>query len=454
VPQSYDVLVVGTGAGAQSAAYPLREAGLRVAVVDSRPMGGTCALRGCDPKKVLVDAARLADGVQRMRGEGVRCHGVEIDWPQLTGFKRTFTQPVPKEREQAFHEAGIETLHGRARFVDRQRLDVDGQRIEADDIVIATGAKPRPLAIPGSEHVVTSAEFLDLDELPERICFVGGGYVGLEFAHLAAHAGAEAHILTRGDRVLEHFDRGLVAELVEAARGKPIEVYDNSPVREIEVTENGYRVYSDGEHPALEHDLVVHGAGRVPEIDDLDLAEADVDHDEEGLTVDEHLQSPTNEHVYAAGDAAATDGWPLTPIAAREGSLAARNVLAHRGQTDQPPATMDYAGTASVAFTIPPIARVGLTEDEAEEAQPDIAVQAGDMSEWFSYAHERASPARYKVLTEADSGRIVGAHLLGADAEETINLFALAIRQGLRAEELTAVPWAYPSHGSEVTYMV
>lgn len=242
MPQNRDVVVIGTGAAASSAAYTCNEAGLDVAVVDSQPYGGTCSLRGCDPKKVLVGAAGLADGVRRMQGHGIRSHGVEVDWPDLMRFKRSFTDPVPKQREEAFHEAGIDTLHGRARFADRNLVDVDGQRIETDDVVIATGAKPRPLDIPGAEHLTTSAEFLDLDELPDRIAFVGGGYVSLEFAHLAVHAGAEAHVLTRGERVLKAFDPDLVDELLEANRGEGLEVYERSPVREIEVTAEGYRV--------------------------------------------------------------------------------------------------------------------------------------------------------------------------------------------------------------------
>lgn len=449
---SHDVLVLGTGVAASTIAYRCNEAGRDVGVVDSRPYGGTCALRGCDPKKVLVGGAQLADTTKTMQGNGLRCHGAELDWSELMRFKRTFTQPVPKSVEEAFHEAGIDTLHGRARFVDEDTLDVDGQRVTADRIAVATGAKPRELDIPGSEHLTTSAEFLDQDSLPDRIAFVGGGYVSLELAHLAAHAGSEAHILTRSDRVLRPFDPDLVGDLLEASRSAGVQVYRDSPVREIEVTDDGYRVYTDGEQPALEHDQVVHGAGRVPEIEDLDLDEAGIDHGSDGVHVDEHLRSVSHDHVWAAGDAAATDGWPLTPVAGLEGRTAARNLLA--ADEGQALGTPDYAGTASVVFTIPPLARVGLSEEQAREQADSVRVEQADMSEWFSYARLQHRPAAHKIVVDEDTDRILGAHLLGARAEETINLFSLAIRQGITADELAQTPFSYPSHGSDVPSMV
>jgi glutathione reductase (NADPH) len=449
MPARCDVLVLGTGVAASTIAHRCNAAGRKVAVVDSRPYGGTCALRGCDPKKVLTGVADLAHTIGRMQGNGLRCHGVDLDWPGLMQFKRSFTQPVPKHREEAFREAGIETLHGRARFVKPHIVEVDGQRIEAERIAIATGAKPRPLQLPGAEALTTSAAFLDLDELPDDIAFVGGGYVSLELASLAQIAGAQTRVFHRGDRLLEPFDADLVAELGAALRERGMRVHRSSPVREIEVTEDSYRVYTDGEQPALEHDLVVHGAGRVPEIGDLALDEVGVEHGSAGVQVDEHLRSVSQEHVYAAGDAAASEGWPLTPVAGLEGRVVADNILA--GEPEREP---DYRGTASVVFTIPPLARVGLRVAAARVAADELRVVHEGMREWFSYARLEHAPAASKVLVDEADDRILGAHVLGSRAEETINVFAMAIREGITPGQLSEVPFAYPSHGSDVSSMV
>src|SRR5438445_291438 len=186
-----DLIVIGTGSAGSAPAYRCRRAGWRVAVVDELPYGGTCALRGCDPKKVLVGAAELADWHRRMRGRGVS-GDVHISWAELMQFKRTCTDPVPADREKAFQEAGIATYHGPARFVSPTRLSVDGQVLEARHFVVAAGAKPRHLGIPREEYLSTSTAFLELDRLPPRIAFLGAGYISFEFAHISRRAGHAA----------------------------------------------------------------------------------------------------------------------------------------------------------------------------------------------------------------------------------------------------------------------
>src|SRR6266704_2896625 len=203
--EPFDLIVIGTGEGGSGPAYRCRKAGWRVAVVDELPYGGTCALRGCDPKKVLVGAAELADWHRRMQGRGVS-GDAHVSWPELMQFKQTFTDPVPADREKAFQKAGIATYHGPARFVSPERLSVDGQVLEARHYVVAAGAKPRHLGISGEEYLVTSTAFLELDELPPRIAFLGAGYISFEFAHLSRRAGAQATIIGRG-KPLQHFEQ-------------------------------------------------------------------------------------------------------------------------------------------------------------------------------------------------------------------------------------------------------
>ena len=213
MPDPYDLVVLGTGSGASAAAHKCAAAGWRVAVVDSRPYGGTCALRGCDPKKVLVGAEHLVDWGRRMAGHGVDA-APSVDWANLMAFKRTFTEPVPDKREAAFQKQGIDTLHGRARLVAEDALVVDGeggeQRLTFEHLLVATGAEPAPLPFDGAEHVATSTDFLDLGALPGHVVFVGGGYVSMEFAHVVARTAARATVVHRGERPLEAFDPDLV----------------------------------------------------------------------------------------------------------------------------------------------------------------------------------------------------------------------------------------------------
>ena len=212
--RQFDVIAIGTGSAASAVTSRCREAGWQVAIVDSRPFGGTCALRGCDPKKVLVGAAEAVDWARRMKGKGIQAEKLQIDWPELMRFKRSFTEPVPKRREDGFAKAGIAAFHGRARFAGPTTVQVGEETLEGRYVVIAAGEIPADLEIPGTEHLTTSDQFLELNELPRRILFIGGGYIAFEFAHVAALAGSQVTVLHRGTRPLALFDPDLVDQLV------------------------------------------------------------------------------------------------------------------------------------------------------------------------------------------------------------------------------------------------
>ena len=180
--RQFDLVVIGTGTAASAVASRCRSAGWQVAVIDSRPFGGTCALRGCDPKKVLVGAAEVLDWARRMKGKGIRADEISIDWQELMRFKRSFTEPVPKMQEDGFAKAGIVAFHGRARFIGPTSVQVNDDVLEGRYVVIAAGQKPADLKIPGTELLTTSEQFLELEDLPKRILFIGGGYIAFEFA--------------------------------------------------------------------------------------------------------------------------------------------------------------------------------------------------------------------------------------------------------------------------------
>jgi glutathione reductase (NADPH) len=407
-------------------------------------------LRGCDPKKVLVGAAELIDWNRRMSGKGVSTSDAHIDWPKLMGFKRTFTEPVPWDREKRFSEAGISTFHGRACFVGPNSLVVGDETLVSKYVVIGAGAKPSSLGISGEDLLTISETFLEIDHLPDRIIFVGGGYISFEFAHVAACAGSQVTILHRGDRPLEGFDKDLVSQLVAATRAIGVDVRLKTSVNAIERSAGHLlvRASQSGNEAAFEAEMVVHGAGRVPDIDDLDLDQGNIARRPTGVLVNEFLQSISNPAVYAAGDAAATEGLPLTPVASQEGHAAAANIL--KGNHRKP----DYQGTPTVVFTTPPMASVGLHEEAARDRGLKFKVKHEDTSSWYSSRRVNLPHSGYKVLVDEDSGQILGAHLLGLHAEEVINLFALAIRTGLKADDLRRVPYGYPSSSSDVRYMV
>ena len=443
----YDVIVIGVGMAGLNAARRTASAGKRVAVVDSRPYGGSCMLRGCDPKKVLVGAAEVLDWHQRMTGHGIS-GDLRIDWADLMAFKRTFTDPVPENLERSLSSQSVTTLHGAARFTGNNELQIGGATLSAEHIVIAAGARPRDLNIPGADLVATSTDFLELDELPDRIVFIGGGYVSFEFAHLAARAGAKVTIVERGQRPLKHFDGDLVERLVVATEELGVEVLLGTEATAVERVGGSLSVSTTPGDP-VGADLVVHGAGRVPELDGLDLTAGGVEFDpSRGVTVSEYLQSVSNPAVYAAGDSAATAGWPLTPVAVHEGFIAASNII--NGNQRKP----DYAGTPSVAFTIPAIARAGLTEDEAVAEGLDFTVNHQETAGWYTARRTNEKHSAFKVLIENQTGRILGAHLLGAQAGEVIDMFALAIRNGLTARAIKTGMYVHPAAASDVTYML
>jgi glutathione reductase (NADPH) len=464
----FDVVVIGTGVAASTVAHKCRSAGWKVAVIDSRPFGGTCALRGCDPKKVLVGAAEVIDMNKRMKGKGVKTFGVTaIDWQELMRFKRTFTEPVPESREKSFHKAGIVTFHGKARFTGSTTIKVgNNESLEGRYILIAAGAKPVKLNIPGEQYLTTSDQFLELDKLSDQIVFVGGGYISFEFAHMAARAGAKAvTIVHRGTRPLENFDLDLVNMLVERTRNLGINVILETEVKSIKKNDSSssagkkfvVNIAPKGggdddevkkKERSIEADRVVHSAGRTPEIEDLELEKAGVEYEKKGVKVNDHLQSISNPAVYAAGDCAASGGLPLTPIASYDGRIVADNLL----ETNK--VAVDYKGTPSVVFTIPPLASVGLSEENARKMGLKFKANHSSTSEWYSSRRINESHSGFKVLIEEGTDRILGAHLLGPHADEVINIFAMAIRLELKASDLRKALWSYPTNTSDIIYML
>jgi glutathione reductase (NADPH) len=378
----FDLIVIGTGSAASVTAHECRSKGWSVAIIDSLPFGGTCPLRGCDPKKVLVEAAKIIDSNQRHQNKGI-----------------------------------------------------------------------------------SSSQ----DHLPDRIVFVGGGYISFEFAHIAARAGVKKiTILHRGKQPLEHFDLDLVNQLVQRSRDVGINVQLGRTVKKIEKLSDGKFIVvhsssnvSDtflttieekmiSNEQIEEDDLIVHGAGRIPNIEGLNLIAGNIEHTKgRGIKVNEYLQSVSNPSVYAAGDVSDSGGLPLTPVASYEGGIVANNLI--NGNTLK----SNYAGLPSVVFTIPTLTAVGMQEKEAKQRGLQFRTKYDKTDSWASSKRVGETCSGFKVLIEKDTDRILGAHILGPHAEEIINIFSLAIRLGLSAKDLKdPILYAYPTNSSDVVYML
>jgi glutathione reductase (NADPH) len=326
-------------------------------------------------------------------------------------------------------------------------------------ILIATGAEPIKLNIPGEEYIIKSDEFMELDKLPPKIVFVGGGYVSFEFAHVATRAGANVTVLHRGKRPLNNFDPYLVDMLMKKTREVGIDVILQTRVESVEsnkadnsIDSLSYKVNcsdtTNDEKCTIDANLIVHGAGRAPAIADLDLEIARVQSDRRGVKVNEYLQSISNPAVYAAGDVAASGGLPLTPVGVYEGEIVAENLLKGNHTTPK------YKGIPSVVYTIPPLASVGLQEDDAMKQGLRFKTNKASTAEWYSSKRIGENYSGYKLLVEKHTDNILGAHLLGPHSEEVINIFALAIRSGLKASDLRQTIYSYPTNSSDVQYML
>lgn len=446
---NFDLIVLGTGSAGQNVATSCREKGWSVAIIDPRPFGGTCSQRGCDPKRVLAGAAELIGRNRNLKGKGIASEN-SIDWSDLMAFKTTFVEGIPESTEEKFEKAGIAYFHGTASFTDTNTIRVGEHELTGGKILIATGAKPATLDIKGEDLLMNSEGFLDLEKLPEKIAFIGGGYISFEFAHIAAEAGAEVHLIHNNDKPLKNFDPDLVEALVDSLKKLGITFHLNTKTEKISRSGEHYilEAKEEGKALTLEVGAVIHGAGRVPNIDELDLDKGGVEADKKGVSVNDHMRSVSNPDVYAAGDVSGSPGLSLTPIAGLEARAVTANLLNEGNKTP------NYTATPSVVFTYPMLAAVGMTEDEAKKSGKDIKVNLVDMSDWYTYKRMGELPSMAKVILDKSDGTILGAHILNSNAEHLINYFTIAMRHGLTAEQLSDTLFAYPTDGSDVQYLL
>ncbi len=449
IMKKFDVFVIGTGVSGTAIATACVGKGFSVGIADKQAYGGTCATRGCIPKKVMWGVVHVADAAKRLNGKGIDSIPT-ISWPDMMSFKDTFVDPVAGEKEKMFEEKGIATFHGVTRFISPNQLQVGDEAIEAKKIIIATGAKPANLNIKGAENLYTSDDFLQLKTLPKHILFIGGGYISFEFAHIAARCGSKVTIVHNSNSPLKNFEPEMVELVTEESKRIGINLVLNSEVEEIIKAENSFKVITQKTDSKVEFitDLVINSSGREPAIADLDLEKGNVVYTKKGIEVNSFLQSVSNANIYAAGDVAATNGLPLTPLATMEANI----VSSHLGGAGEYGG--DYSVMPFVVFTEPPLASVGFTETEALDKKLKFDVNKKLIEEWFSAKRVNSPLYAFKILIEKKTDKLLGAHLAGPHAEETINLFAMAMRQGVKAAEIKKILFTFPSSSSDISSML
>lgn len=438
----FDVIIIGSGPGGMAAAYDLAAEGNEVAVVEADLWGGTCPNRGCDPKKVLYGAVEAQDNLAQLQNHGFS-RVPKINWAELMDFKETFTKPVPNEQKNGLANAGIHTITGRAVFKDKQTITVESVEYQADKFILATGQRSAILDIPGKEYFDTSTDFLAMKELPEKIVFVGGGYISIELANIANSCGSEVHLLHHNERPLKGFDDALTKELIRNLEKRGIHFHLNESAETITKQGTQFEVGLTSQGNLLV-DRVFCATGRVPNLEDMGLEEIGIEYTHKGVHVNDHLQT-TVETIYALGDCVQKKEPKLTPVSSFEGSYLAKLFT---GGTQKP---IDYPAIPTIIFSSPKLAKVGLTEDELVNNEK-YDVHELDLSQWFTYKRLNEPLVKANIVNEKATGLLVGATVLGNEADQLINLFTLMINQKLSLDQVNNMIMLYPTVASDLSY--
>lgn len=444
----YNVFVIGSGIAGQTAAEACAKNKLTVAITDNREYGGTCANRGCDPKKVMLQFSSLLEQSNRLHHLGVS-KLPKINWKQVQDFKQEFTQKVPVSIEDRLKQLNIDLYHQSPVFLSEHEITVGGKSITADYFIIATGQIPRALKIKGKKYLETSDAILDLEKIPKSASFIGSGYVGMEFATMLAVLGCKVTIFEHGPTALSNFDAFLVEKLIAKMEKLGVTFIFNAEVSAIEKLSKNIRIkYAvDGRKKRHKSRHVFNTAGRVPSISSLELEKANIDYNEAGIVVNDFLQSPSNKKVYACGDVSNVS-LPLTPLSGLQGHIASENIINGNKKEFQ------YPLVPSTVFTQPNLSAVGLSETEAKQRYKKIVVFKGEAQEWFNAKKANQSTYAYKIIVNERTEEIVGAHILGHEANEIINLLNLAIHNKMTVSEFKRMIFTYPSYSNDLKYML
>ncbi|MFN7173992.1 MAG: glutathione-disulfide reductase [Thermaurantiacus tibetensis] len=442
----FDFFVIGAGSGGVRAARIAAGHGAKVGIAEEHRVGGTCVIRGCVPKKLLVIGAHFAEDLVDAARFGWRIEGRHFDWPTLRNNVLADVSRLERAYQATLDSHAVETFHARAELAGPNRVRVGEREVTARHVLVATGARPQvPADVPGAELGITSNEVFHLEALPERIAIVGGGYIANEFAGIFHELGSRVTQLVRGNRLLRGWEPALADRLLQISLGKHIDIrLDCQPTRVERLAGGQLRVALSAGEP-LEVDALLWAIGRIPNADGLGLEALGVTRRNRGeIAVDDG--STTNlPWLHAVGDV--TDRMQLTPIAIREGHALADRLFGGRHWT------VDYANVPSAVFSHPPLASVGMTEPEARERLGGVRIFTADFRPMKNVLAGRDERALYKLVVDAATDRIVGAHLIGPEAPEILQALAIAVKAGLTKAELDSTVALHPTMAEELVLM-
>jgi len=437
----YDLFVIGAGSGGVRASRIAAGFGARVAIVEQYRVGGTCVIRGCIPKKLLVYAAHFREDFEDAAGYGWTVGEPEFSWSRLIANKNAEIARLEAVYVDLLEKAGVAILRGTARIVDAHAVEVDGRRITAKYILVATGARPSVPRIPGVEHAITSNEAFELSALPRRILIVGGGYIAVEFAGIFNGLGSQVTLSYRGAQILRGFDDDLRHHLAAELAKRGIRILLHSAVEGIERRADGALVARFADGSSVECDAVMYATRRVPNTRDLGLEEAGAELGENGEVIVDRFSASTAPSVYAVGDV--TDRVNLTPVAIREGQAVALTLFGGS------PTPIDHIDVPTAVFSQPPVGTAGLTEGEAKEQFAEVEVYTAVFRPLKATLSGRDERTLMKLVVDAASQRVVGAHMVGADAPEVIQGVGIAVKARLTKAEFDATVGIHPTAAEE-----
>ena len=440
----YDLITIGAGSGGVRASRMAAATGARVAVIENMRTGGTCVMRGCVPKKLLVYGAHFAHDFEDSVGFGWEDAKPDFRWPHLIEAKDKELDRLEGVYHNLLINAGVEEIQGKGRLVGPHEVDVDGKTYTAETILIATGGWPTMIDVPGIEHAITSNEALDLPELPKRVAIVGGGYIAVEFAGIFNALGSEVHEIIRADNILRGFDDAMRDGLRDEMTKKGIQIHSGVNVKAIVKNPNGDFTLQFDARDDLHVDVVMYATGRAPNTKGIGLEDVGIETNDKGAIAVDTYSKTNIDHIYAIGDV--TDRINLTPVAIAEGMAFVKTVY---GGT---PTAADRENVASAVFSQPPIATVGLTEPEAA-ARGAIDVYESRFRNMKHTLSGRDEMSVMKLIVDQETDRVLGCHMMGADSPEIIQGLAIAVKCGATKADFDATIGIHPTAAEEFVTM-
>lgn len=434
----FSVLYIGSGQATWNGAVPLAKAGVKIAVIEESQYGGVCSNKGCNAKIILDKPIELIERIRALQGRGI--DGVpSLNWEDLMAHKHELIVPQDAHGKARLDDAGITTITGHAEFVDAHTVKVNGQEYTADKIVIATGLRPHRLAIPGSEHFHDSTDFLSLAHMPEHLTILGGGFVAIEFATIASALGAKVDVITRGNRILRQFPAQYV-DLVKAdLKARGVRFIPEMSIESAELMDNQQLQLVGPRQFTLTTDYVLDATGRIPNHDQLNLAAAGVVANDQGIVVNEYLQTNV-ENIYAAGDAVDKTIPKLTPTAAFESRYLAARFMGKNTET------IHYPAVSEIVFTSPRIAQVGVHLDDAlaNPERYDVTEVSYD-GDWFRQIENENGAYLSLIFDKENHDQLVGAAEFSHEADNTINTLVPYIQMKMTRTQLNDLVYVFPS---------